>query len=218
MDEESGLLPELRGGQSVSVRKDKPYVTLTGLPISDKAADRPRLESHFPRPVTVTALGLKLIASKSSTTPAPSSRQPLSLQLTVDVLAKKPGDTDFTPLKETGGAAEKVGINAVFQEQAFPSIIISDILRTIWCAHSGPFPRPFPIRILKRQDNLIISFPGLHLPGHNTRPEGGRDSEGAAPEQGHNSSGHCAASYSVPNCHGPGFGNTEIYGFRMLRG
>ena len=161
MDEESGLLPELRGGQSVSVRKDKPYVTLTGLPISDKAADRPRLESHFPRPVTVTALGLKLIASKSSTTPAPSSRQPLSLQLTVDVLAKKPGDTDFTPLKETGGAAEKVGINAVFQEQAFPRIIISDILRTIWCAHSGPFPRPFPIRILKRQDNLIIFFSWL---------------------------------------------------------
>ena len=133
MDEESGLLPKLSGGQSVSIREDKPYVTLTGLPISDQAADRPRLESQFPRPVTVTAFDLKLIPSQSSTTPAASSTQPLSLQLTVVVLAKKAGDADFTPLKETGGAAEKVGIKVVHPEQALPGII-PDIVQNIWLA------------------------------------------------------------------------------------
>ena len=117
MDGERGLESEVTPVGGLTVDEANSYLTITDLPVDPSSSDVPGVERKFRRPVRITALLMTLRPPQSASAPSQpvtSASTPefvaggRSVQVTVTLLTKKPGDTTFTPLTDDSTNQPKV--------------------------------------------------------------------------------------------------------------
>ncbi|XP_038045127.1 mucin-3A-like [Patiria miniata] len=108
MDSESGLLSDVRGRGSVLPDKTKGDIQLTDLPITPEAEEPSSLDSDFNGRVIARAIRFRLQSTISSTTPTGAGEEITPLEITLTLLVKKPGDSDFTPVLEGDTTQKKI--------------------------------------------------------------------------------------------------------------
>lgn len=108
MDEDSGILTDVRAKNSASVNEADGLVTLTISPAGGVEGNKPTLHGRFGNPVAIRAVEITLIEPSSSTTPEPSN-VPEDVPIQIAFLTTRSRDTDIdTPSNEVD-AQPKVG-------------------------------------------------------------------------------------------------------------
>jgi hypothetical protein len=107
MDGERGVQSEVTEVRGLAVDEETSYVTITDFPDDPSSSDVPSLERRFREPVRLTALVLTMVLPQSTASPSQpatsastpeSAALPTSVQLSLTLYTKKPGDPTFTPL------------------------------------------------------------------------------------------------------------------------
>ena len=116
MDGEEGLESDVTPAGGLTIDEATSYLTIAELPIDPSSSEVPSVERKFRKPVRITALLMTLRSPPSSPAPSQSvtSTTPQSVageksvQVTVTLLTKKPGDDSFTPLIDDSNNRPKV--------------------------------------------------------------------------------------------------------------
>jgi len=105
MDGEDGLTAKETHHGTITADEETSYITITDLPIDESSSDVPSMLSEFRQPVTVKAVEMTLISAPTAERPAPAQGStttgqppsaPESVEVTIKLLTRKPGDEDFT--------------------------------------------------------------------------------------------------------------------------
>lgn len=117
MDGERGVQSEVTEVRGLAVDEETSYVTITDFPDDPSSSDVPSLERRFREPVRLTALVLTMVLPQSTASPSQpatsastpeSAALPTSVQLSLTLYTKKPGDPTFTPLIDDSTGQPKV--------------------------------------------------------------------------------------------------------------
>ena len=161
MDGERGIQSEVTQVQGLTIDEETSSVTITDFPDDPSSSDVPSLERRFREPVRLTALVLTMGLPQSTASPSQpatsastpeSAARPASVELTLTLYTKKPGDTTFTPLIDdsTGEPkvlqwADKTGsfslIQIPFHVHLPASVCAAGLICVCQCSASSQFDR-----------------------------------------------------------------------------
>ena len=119
MDGDEGLESEVTPNGAVTIDEETSFITISNAPIGQTPSEVPSVLREFRQPVTVTAVEMVLISAGSVERPssgqgnATSRETPAakdSVEVTVKLLTRRPGEEDFTEVPTDSTEQPKVRI------------------------------------------------------------------------------------------------------------